>query len=243
MRAMLLLLFDRFERNIKYLEFLKKKNFITSSAFDHARSKISKSRQISKTSELRPAGGKQIITLRILSIDKYTNNYPSRFLAVNKFRQFFFGVIDYQLVTDEMVSNTVISCLTENIHQKEGDVWDIKLSEDESYVRAEDDDPAIPRSSGLKTKIHDVPGWLYIIEGEIMQTPIVGNSYDPVSEYDYPTCHTVIRDETGQISVEERNNLYMQNMNRGDYVRVIGGQSVGDGILLSEFGSIVKLRS
>ncbi|HKG87256.1 MAG TPA: hypothetical protein VKA95_02930 [Nitrososphaeraceae archaeon] len=59
-------------------------------------------------------------------------------MAINKFYEFFFGTIDYQLVTNEMTSDIVIHCFTDDIFQGLGDYElanNIRLSRNESHIQ------------------------------------------------------------------------------------------------------------
>jgi len=230
-------------------------------------SKTEKSK-ISKTRQGLPVLESHKVTLRILSIERpqmSNTNYPHidtiahiaistkeiwerlyskknqiKFLAINESRHFFSGSLDYELFTDEMTNDTIIACMTKDLYLRE-DVFNIKLSQDESYVRVEHDDPNIPKASQLITKIFDItrglPTKFYVIQGEILATPekkINDKGGNPI-------FRTVIGDDTGEIYVEESNSTYMQDIKRGDHVRVIGARRKGVHLLLSEYGSIVVI--
>jgi hypothetical protein len=264
MRAMLLLLLDQFEMDIKYLEFMRKKNFLTSEAFDHAISKTEKSKVSKKRERSLVLEGAHLVTFRILSIQSpqmSNTNYPDKdldtinyfnfsnvkdkakkqikFLAINKSRHFFYGSLDYELLKDEMTNDTIISCTTYDLYLRD-DVFNIKLTENDSYVRVESDDPDIPKASELITKIADttrgLPNKIYVVQGEILATP-----ERKINDKGHSIFRTVIGDDTGEIYVEENNSAYMQDIKRGDHVRVIGVRRKEVHLSLSEYGSIVRI--
>jgi hypothetical protein len=181
--------------------------------------------------------------LRILSIEKDAAKDCILFLAINKDRNFLFGTIDKHLVTNDMLSDSMIECLTNDIIDSTDGIYIGLSKQTNDFVKVINDNPSFPKVRDLISKIqsiiqsipHSEQELRYIVEGVIIQDP----QQEKLSQNEIGT-KVLLRDNSGMIPL----NLGGNNLNKfanGDKVLVIDGfEQEWNTLSIGTYGSITK---
>lgn len=250
-RASLLRLIDRFEISTDLGNFLKDNEYISEKMY----SQFSNLSSESITSELKMKGTRKksetgigLTTLRILSIQKDTGEDKLLFLAINKDQKFLCGTIDKELVTDEMASDSMIECLTNDIKMDTEVGSYIGLSKDDAFVKVIDDNPEYPRIANLMSTIETVIHATedredYIVEGIIANDPEFFEV--PYENRMISGTEVTLQDNTGQIPLNAYNDQVLNRLHKGDKILVIGAlleeHKTRRWLHMSAYGSIIKI--
>ena len=169
-RSVLLNLIDRLELNVGFITLLKDHKLLTDEAFarimdlSNSLTIEERSKVVSKPAIIQerlpqehptPKGAPITIPLRILCIQKDTVSQSVPFLAIDKDLRFINGTIDRALVRDEMVGDTMVKCITDDLEGDEEEGLYIGISINNSIELVKDDSSFL-KVSQLTSKIKDI---------------------------------------------------------------------------------------
>ena len=185
----------------------------------------------------------EVMPLRIISVGNETGRGNINCLTVDREGRFLSAVIDSMLITNEMISDTMIECVPSRVFGSS-----IILSKEDSYIRLIDDDPSFPTSSKFESKIKDIQVSVspYVVEAIVLHTPTmteVNTKSGIVSVSD-----TLLGDDTGEIRLVgwRDQSSSVHKLNVGDRIKVIGatannGREVSIELTLKPYSSIIKI--
>jgi hypothetical protein len=252
-RALLLRVMDRFEIHDEFLSFMAENQYISKDSLQQYTAPtmpLSKGKPQFGLKEKESGTGSTI--LRILSIERDIGEDQILFLAINKDGKFLCGTIDKELVTDDMTSNTMIKCLTNDIIMDTEIGHYIGLSKDDSFVEVTNDDLSFPKVSELISKIGVILSTSeedkedqYIVEGVIIQKKDIQlvNVNEPSDTI--PGTQVLLRDDTGTIRLTNLRDQILNKLTMGDKIQVTGAylyeDSSGKELRKGAYGSIIKI--
>jgi ssDNA-binding replication factor A large subunit len=185
----------------------------------------------------------EVMPLRIISVGNETGRGNINCLTVDREGRFLSAVIDSMLITNEMISDTMIECVPSRVFGSS-----IILSKEDSYIRLIDDDPSFPTSSKFESKIKDIQVSVspYVVEAIVLHTPTmteVNTKSGIVSVSD-----TLLGDDTGEIRLVgwRDQSSSVHKLNVGDRIKVIGatannGRDGNVELTLKSYSSIIKI--
>jgi predicted ArsR family transcriptional regulator len=249
-RSVLLHLIDRLEINVGFIRLMKDHELLTDDAYaqmmDLSNSLIieERSKEVSKPAIIQerlpqehptPMGAPITIPLRILSIQKDTVSQSVPFLAIDKDVRFICGTLDRALVRDEMVSDTMVKCVTDDLEGDEEEGLYIGISINHS-IELVKDDSSFPKVSQLTSKIKDIDTTRreYVLEAAILDGPYLDDTVSDQSTYWAP-----VGDETGLIHLVD--DRFLPSLHKGDTIKIIGALPLTEGIQLGYYGVIEKI--
>lgn len=247
-RALLLRLVDRFETNNRYVEFLNQDENISNKEIQ-AYQAVHQERPLPK---LEPQN-KQVTTgstfLRILSIDRDTTEDQFLFLAMNEDKKYFNGIIDKDLVTNDMIPDCLVECLTNNVEMDTHTGSYIALSKGmNDTIKVIPDNSKYPKLRNLTSKIESIflqerfKNDTYIIEGFIVEDPKVVK-IDKGSTQNQIFTRVTIRDRTGMIPLH-LGPRYLNKFHKGDKILVVGAiEKEWHSLKIKDYGSVTKTGS
>jgi hypothetical protein len=268
-RAILLRLIDQLEINDDFINFMQERHFFNDQGSNHykdarTRSKaeaealtIQKQRpeilkELSYTEstpkrDIQEHKRKEVIKLRIISIEKDTGKNEIPFFAMDAHRNWINCTVDSTLLTDDMIPDSMIECIpSEYFDDEDGNF--LSLSKDDSYIKTIKDDESFPKP--IELEIQGISSFAYhycVVNGYILQKPeeieIPLENGKTISLF-----YTTIGDATGQIKLQEFHGSTLNKLSLGDRIKVIGAMatydvSLEDELLLhmNERSSIIKL--
>jgi hypothetical protein len=230
-RASLLRLIDRFETSLHYLEFMKNNQYLSQEFYQEGLKLTRSSKEGSRLDfdQKHKESGTGWTFLRILSIEKDTGKNQILFLGINEDGKFLHGTIDKELVTDAMLPDAMIKCLTNDIVMDTTVGSYIGLSKDDSFVEIISDDPHFPTVSQLILKISEIQSLELkeeesedcILEGVIIQKPEELEIVYP-NHPNIPATRVLLGDNTGRIYLDSRFDTVLKRLSVGDKIRVVG---------------------
>jgi hypothetical protein len=225
---------------------LKENEFLTDEAFEEM-TRLS-SKEISKPLTIQHFQPEQnpdkrkdpfSVTLRILCIqrDAIKDNIP--YIGLDKDGDSVCGTIDRVHVRDEMASDSMIKCMTNHAGKEQEHGYYVNVDINDS-VELLPDDPSFLKVWELKSKIEDINTTKrdYVLEAVVVDGPFADpEESDRTGE---ATLVATVGDETGLIDLVEYGGHFIDNLNKGDKVRITGALSTNSGIQLSPYGVIEK---
>jgi hypothetical protein len=266
-RAILLRLIDQLEINDGFINFMQEKHFFNDKGSELYREACTRSKaeaptiqkqrpeilkELSYTEstpkrDIQEHKRKEVIKLRIISIEKDTGKNEIPFFAMDAHRNWINCTVDSTLLTDDMIPDSMIECIpSEYFDDEDGNF--LSLSKDDSYIKTIKDDESFPKP--IELEIQGISSFAYhycVVNGYILQKPeeieIPLENGKTISLF-----YTTIGDATGQIKLQEFHGSTLNKLSVGDRIKVIGAMatydvSLEDELLLhmNERSSIIKL--
>jgi hypothetical protein len=267
-RAILLRLIDELEINDGFFNFMQEKHFFNDKGYEdyyreaYRRSKaealtIQKQQPLTEASkelsytvstpkrDIQEHKRKEVIKLRIISIEKDTGKNEIPFLGMDAHRHWIHCTVDSTLLTDDMIPDSMIECIPSEYFDDE-DGYFLSLSKDDGHIKTIKDDESFPKPIEFEINHIDLPYNYYVVNAYILQKP-EGITIPLENGKTISLFYTTIGDATGQIKVQEFDGLTLNKLSVGDRIKVIGAVArygpLDDERLLqmNEYSSIIKL--
>jgi hypothetical protein len=236
LRAMLLRLLDKFEMDERYTSILTGSEYISSGSKEP--------RSVSKETSLMK---KEPEVLRILSIVKNKNRDAYDLLAVDNTKNYVCVDIDTALVTDELVPDSMVECLTSDhvVHPELGILYVELSKKDNDSIKRISDMSTLPKIRDLIADIgpivftskHRKKGEFFTVQGIIIQSKFTSSDGDSRDE---TTSSVLLRDNTGIIPLN-LDSRYFNKFHVGDKILVVGAEvNESLGLTAADYSSVTK---
>jgi hypothetical protein len=235
-RAMLLHNIDHLEMSDYYIKFLKNRESISSELSDELQnlSLESKSNTVDRKVQ-------NVMTIRVLSINKGREDGSSLFLGINQDSKWVCGVIDsVLLLIHGIVVDTILECEPSVMDSNKYGIFYVKIFQMD-YLKKITKDQSFPTFSKVRSKIQKIKqignfetlSDLFVVDAIVVKEPVI--SEWSVGGNILQLIDTVIADDTEMIRPVAQCN-FANDLHEGHRIKVVGACAAPEFTVFGGYG-------